>query len=320
MGDSITYGFPYSQDQSWFNIAAKEFRIEYYNKGINGDTTSGMLNRFAKEVILNNPSHVIIMGGTNDAYCCTKADCVLSNIKEMVELALQHSIMPIIGLPIPCNDSFEETLLSQYREKIREFAIINNVVYIDFHKEMADRTGSKLKPALHCDGIHPSVAGYRKMADTAISSLIKITSNFTIYKPSKADYPCLIKIWEDSVRATHNFITEEDINYYKPLILNNYFDAIDLYCYKDRTGKIVGFIGLDGDKVEMLFIDPAMRNTGIGKKLLTYAITKYNVIKVDVNEQNEHAVGFYQRMGFRIVNRSDTDACGKNYPILSMEL
>jgi putative acetyltransferase len=141
-----------------------------------------------------------------------------------------------------------------------------------------------------------------------------------VTKPSKNDYQSLIVVWENSVRETHDFLTEEDIQYFKPLILNEYFDAVELFCSRDEKHRINGFLGVAGDKVEMLFVDANMRGQGIGKKLLTYAINELNVKKVDVNEQNPQAVGFYKHMGFKIVSRSSIDSTGKNYPILSMEL
>ncbi len=141
-----------------------------------------------------------------------------------------------------------------------------------------------------------------------------------IMQPSTNDYEELIRIWEESVRATHDFITEDDIQFYKPLILNEYFKMVKLFCDKDEKQQITGFMGIAEDKLEMLFVDPAKHGKGIGKKLLTYAITKEKVKKVDVNEQNEQAVGFYKHMGFSVVSRSEVDAAGKNYPILSMEL
>ncbi len=141
-----------------------------------------------------------------------------------------------------------------------------------------------------------------------------------IVKPSVNDYERLITIWENSVRATHTFITEEDIQCYKPLILNEYFAAVELFGSQDEDQRIDGFMGIVEDKLEMLFVDACVRGKGIGKKLLTYAIKELNVKKVDVNEQNIQAVEFYKYMGFRVVSRSAVDNTGKNYPVLSMEL
>ncbi len=54
--------------------------------------------------------------------------------------------------------------------------------------------------------------------------------------------------------------------------------------------------------------------------LLQYAIEQLGVTKVDVNEQNPQAVGFYEHMGFKVVSRSPLDDMGKPFPILHMTL
>jgi putative acetyltransferase len=72
-------------------------------------------------------------------------------------------------------------------------------------------------------------------------------------------------------------------------------------------------------KIEMLFIRPEMRGRGIGKHLLTYAVEEMNAREVNVNEQNEQAVGFYKRMGFAVVGRTDVDSMGKPFPLLQMK-
>lgn len=59
---------------------------------------------------------------------------------------------------------------------------------------------------------------------------------------------------------------------------------------------------------------------GIGKALLTHAIEELGVRAVDVNEDNTQAVGFYERLGFVQVGRSELDGQGKPYPTLHMKL
>ena len=134
------------------------------------------------------------------------------------------------------------------------------------------------------------------------------------------DYRELIEVWEASVRATHDFLNEEDISFLKPLILEQYFDAVDLRCAKTDAGKILGFICVADSNIEMLFISPNHRGQGIGAFLTNYAIKNQGATKVDVNEQNPQAAGFYEHIGFKVVNRSATDGQGKPFPLLHMEL
>lgn len=136
----------------------------------------------------------------------------------------------------------------------------------------------------------------------------------------KSDYTEIVDVWEASVRATHHFLKEEDIQYFKPLILNTYLDAVQLKCIKNEQKQIVGFLGVADQNLEMLFIHPDYRGQKIGKKLLNHSIEKMGVTKVDVNEQNDQAVGFYKKFGFETTARSEFDSTGKNYPILHMQL
>ena len=136
----------------------------------------------------------------------------------------------------------------------------------------------------------------------------------------KTEYQEVVNVWESSVRATHHFLKEEDIQYFKPLILNTYLDAVELRCVRNDEKKIVGFLGVAEENLEMLFIDPEYRGKRIGKILLDYSIDNLNVSKVDVNEQNEQAIGFYTHCGFEVIGRSELDSSGKPYPILHMKL
>lgn len=141
-----------------------------------------------------------------------------------------------------------------------------------------------------------------------------------IHTATASNYPEITAVWEASVRATHHFLTEADIQFYKPLILNEYLKSVTLYYIKGANNNIQGFIGIADHKIEMLFIHPDARGKGLGKLLLQYAVKEEAVSKVDVNEENEQAVAFYEHMGFVVVTRSPLDSSGKPHPILSMEL
>ncbi|WP_214228228.1 GNAT family N-acetyltransferase [Pedobacter sp. B4-66] len=139
-----------------------------------------------------------------------------------------------------------------------------------------------------------------------------------IRKIKVTDYPRLIKIWESSVLNTHDFLKEEDFTYYKEQ-MPVYFEHVTLWGFEE-DGVLVGFMGFAEENLEMLFVHNDFRGKGVGKKLIMYAIDNLKVTKVDVNEQNTQAVGFYKNIGFHILNRSELDGQGKEYPILHMGL
>ena len=135
---------------------------------------------------------------------------------------------------------------------------------------------------------------------------------------TEKEYPEIIDVWEQSVRATHHFLPEEYLQEIKTL-LPSILPAVQLFVARDNN-KIAGFLGIVEKKIEMLFIHPDSRGKGIGKQLTAFAIQELQANKVDVNEQNEQATGFYQRMGFVVSGREETDGLGKPYPWLLMEL
>jgi len=133
------------------------------------------------------------------------------------------------------------------------------------------------------------------------------------------DYSEIAEVWEASVRATHHFLMEDHIQFFRPLI-PQYLGSVQLYCVRNDQGQIEGFLGVAEQNIEMLFLHPEAMGKGTGKKLVQFAIDTLKASKVDVNEQNGQAVGFYHHVGFKTISRSPTDGLGMPFPILHMEL
>lgn len=134
------------------------------------------------------------------------------------------------------------------------------------------------------------------------------------------DYSQVVNVWEASVRATHGFVSEADIQIFKPLLRDGLRHVEHLLCQRDDDGQVIGFIGVVSEKIEMLFIHPDWRGRGIGGRLLKHAVTQLGAKLVDVNEQNAQAVGFYLHQGFEVMGRSALDGTNKPYPLLHMRL
>ena len=132
------------------------------------------------------------------------------------------------------------------------------------------------------------------------------------------EYPALVEIWERSVKATHTFLSNEDLKKIKKALIPYYFPNVKLYALSDSE-RMTGFIGLSSNLIEMLFIDDSCRGKGYGSALVAFAL-KQGATKVDVNEQNAPALNFYQVRGFRIIGRDETDEAGRTYPILHLSL
>jgi putative acetyltransferase len=130
----------------------------------------------------------------------------------------------------------------------------------------------------------------------------------------------LLEIWEASVTATHNFLAAKDIQALKPVVYEAIQSIETLVTAENGHGIAAAFMGVERDKIEMLFVMPQMRGRGVGRQLVSYAVNELNARYVDVNEQNPQAAGFYGRMGFEVFGRSELDAQGNPYPLLRMRL
>ena len=135
----------------------------------------------------------------------------------------------------------------------------------------------------------------------------------------ETEYPALVDIWRSAVRATHDFLDGSDFTRIESRLASDYFPAVTL-TVAEKDGKPVGFAGVHGDSLEMLFVSDAVRGQGIGSALLSEVIARQGVSTVDVNEQNHGAYGFYVSRGFVRVGRSELDADSRPYPTLHMEL
>ena len=131
------------------------------------------------------------------------------------------------------------------------------------------------------------------------------------------DHPALLALWLASVRATHAFLTEGDVDALLPVVRDAALPHLEVWVM-ECEGDIAGFIGLADAHVEALFIAPAYFRRGCGAGLLGHARTSRGSLTVDVNEQNPAALAFYQANGFEVYGRSPLDASGNPFPLLHL--
>ena len=130
----------------------------------------------------------------------------------------------------------------------------------------------------------------------------------------------LTQVWEASVRATHHFLRPGDVEQIRAYVPQAIGGVEKLAAALDEQGRPVGFLGVDGEMIEMLFLSPSVRGTGLGRAMVEHEVRVFGAGKVNVNEQNTGARGFYEHLGFSTCRRTDTDDQGRPYPILYMEL
>lgn len=177
LGDSLTEGFEIPKKSRWTNLLESELNISAVNAGISGDTTSGMLARCERLILSEQPSHMIILGGTNDLWFGLNDELILSNIHAMSRCCKHYDIAPILGIITPSVNLNEMNLVGEnYSECIRSFR--NSLLrycrddeqtYIDFGQGL---TFAHFKE----DGIHPNKKGQMVMkenARTVITTLLQ---------------------------------------------------------------------------------------------------------------------------------------------------
>lgn len=128
----------------------------------------------------------------------------------------------------------------------------------------------------------------------------------------------LTTLWEASVRATHHFLTEDDIQKLTPFVKMGLLGIGTLVVARDNQ-KAIAFMGIEAGKIEMLFVLHDYFGKGLGRELTELAISQYGVRYVDVNEQNPQAIGFYEHIGFEVFERTEFDEQDNPFPILKMK-
>lgn len=126
-----------------------------------------------------------------------------------------------------------------------------------------------------------------------------------IRKFRKADIDSVAEIWLDTNRKAHAFISasywERNFTAVKEML-----PQAEVYVYETETG-IQGFLGLNGEYIEGIFVSEQAQSRGIGKCLLDCAKDRKPALRLNVYQKNMRAIRFYQREGFQIL-RSGLDA------------
>lgn len=139
--------------------------------------------------------------------------------------------------------------------------------------------------------------------------------NIRMSRPDEGDQ--VVAIWKSSVEATHDFLTADDRKEIEKEVVG-FFSETPVWVAVNADDKPLGFMFLHDGHMEALFIDAAARGLGVGKALLLHALNIYPNLTIDVNEQNQQAVGFYQYMGFQVTGHSPLDGQGRAYPLLHL--
>ena len=136
----------------------------------------------------------------------------------------------------------------------------------------------------------------------------------------------LVEVWQRSVQATHLFLSAPEIAAIRTYVPQALCGVEHLIVAQDESGTPVGFMGVQENRLEMLFLDPEACGQGLGARLLCLGMEQYGVSELTVNEQNPAAAGFYWHMSTAAVSWMNRSArtrfciCGGGKALLGIAL
>ena len=139
-----------------------EVDVAVENKGINGDSTFGMVNRFQRSVVPEKPDYVVIMGGLNDLFTRIPVDDVYRNLVQLTQLTKEAGAEPIMlsTTPVAGSPDFNATI-KELNDRVAGYCGENGVRFIDLFREL--EVGGVLAAEYSNDGVHLSDKGYGKI-------------------------------------------------------------------------------------------------------------------------------------------------------------
>lgn len=174
LGDSLTYGYPFSPQDSWAEALRLATGWKVINAGVPGDTLGDMKRRLQRDVLVHKPQLVILMGGSNDIYQEMSQPVMEQNFLMIWETLAKNGIEGWIGLPLPVDDDYAEGKLSVWRNWLRDFSQQKKITVVDFHRDFVSEEG-RIRSELFVDECHPTIEGYQVMGKR-ILELINDTS------------------------------------------------------------------------------------------------------------------------------------------------
>ena len=101
---------------------------------------------------------------------------------------------------------------------------------------------------------------------------------------SKSLLDALVSVWEDSVRASHHFLSDEEILKIKTYVPQALSAVENLVIAENTAGQPIAFLGVENHRLEMLFLASSVRGHGLGRQLMQYGDEHYGITELTVNE------------------------------------
>ena len=140
-----------------------------------------------------------------------------------------------------------------------------------------------------------------------------------IRKLLNGDIDRVADIWLKTNLKAHYFISNQ---YWKSNyeLVKEMLSQSEVYVF-EADKMIQGFVGLNDEYIEGIFVSEEMQSCGIGKLLLDYVKDKKVSLRLNVYQKNARAISFYQREGFIIQCEGLDEATGeKERPVSVLDM
>jgi len=163
LGDSLT---------DLCDLEANYPGMGYINRGIGGDTTEGVLERFDETVLPLEPSTIVLLIGINDLNYGRSVEATLQSYERLIDhikTSLPNVRLILVSLPPVNGTKYAPLLLIQEKigllnEAIAALADDRGFVYVDIHPDLLEEGTDRLDPVYSDDGLHWNDAGYAIVA------------------------------------------------------------------------------------------------------------------------------------------------------------
>jgi lysophospholipase L1-like esterase len=153
-------------------LGLKGYEAFFINKGINGDSTDGMLGRFRTSVEAERPDYVIIWAGINDLYAGRKPGQVMENLVRLYARAIDAGAKPVACTLTPTEaDDGINTRITELNALVAEHCDKKGIRMVDLFSSLAG-PGGRLNPLYSDDGVHLSPQGYAAVARTVFDEVV----------------------------------------------------------------------------------------------------------------------------------------------------
>ncbi len=130
-----------------------------------------------------------------------------------------------------------------------------------------------------------------------------------IQKSQQSDITQILDIWLNASIKAHGFIKKEFWESKIPDMRDIYLPSTETYVYH-IGGSIKGFVSLNDNTIEALFVSPKFQGQGIGKQLINKSKGIHNSLKLTVYKENQKSIQFYKKCGFKTIVEQIDDQTG----------